>query len=368
MSPSPPATRVVVRAYGVTDTGQRRKNNEDAFIIADLARVSEEQVRDRELTLDASDHAVLLAVSDGMGGANAGEVASALVVDSLRKAMQESDGNWDEVTRRAVERANRDVFQAAADPSHKGMGATLTAVCVHGEHAHVAAVGDSRAYLLRGGAIRQMTKDQSFVQYLVELGALKPEAAESSAIKNVVLQAMGQKADVAVALGRLELRRGDRLLLCSDGLSNKLSAEDMREVVERAPSLPAACWELVEIANGRGGDDNITVVLAEVTGEAIMMADEQASLTRTFQVLAEYKAQAADLGLPPEEESYDDDAPLAVKPLVSQAPAQAPAAPSAPAPGAALAKGSPAGGVTWLWPLVAVVTLACVATLVLAMR
>ena len=267
-----------------------------------------------------------------------------------------------------MERANRDVFQAAADPSHKGMGATLTAVCVHGEHAHVAAVGDSRAYLLRGGTIRQMTKDQSFVQYLVELGALKPEAAESSAIKNVVLQAMGQKADVAVALGRLELRRGDRLLLCSDGLSNKLSAEDMREVVERAPSLPAACWELVEIANGRGGDDNITVVLAEVTGEAIMMADEQASLTRTFQVLAEYKAQAADLGLPPEEESYDDDAPLAVKPLVSQAPAQAPAVSSAPAPGAALAKGSPAGGMTWLWPLVAVVTLACVATLVLAMR
>lgn len=142
----------------------------------------------------------------------------------------------------------------------------------------------------------------------------------------------------------------------------------MREVVERAPSLPAACWELVEIANGRGGDDNITVILAEVTGEAIMMADEQASLTRTFQVLAEYKAQAADLGLPPEEESYDDDEPLAVKPLVSTAPGSTEPAASVPAPSASVSRAPAEGGTSWLWPLVAVVTLACVATLVLAMR
>lgn len=358
MSASPAATRVVVRAYGVTDTGQRRKNNEDAFIIADLARIAEEPVRDREITLDASDHAVLLAVSDGMGGANAGEVASALVVDSLRRAMQEAEGDWDEVTRRAVERANREVFTAAADPSHRGMGATLTAVCVHATHAHVAVVGDSRAYLLRGGTIRQMTKDQSFVQYLVDVGALAPSAADGSAVKNVVLQAMGQKADVAVALGRLELRRGDRLLLCSDGLSNKLSSDDMRQVVERAPSLPAACWELVELANARGGDDNITVVLAEVTGEAIMVADEAASLTRTFQVLAEYKAQAADLGIPPEDDEEDLDGPT-IRPLVSSAP------PAAPAPVAAAAS----AGRGWLLPaLVAIVVLASAVSIALAGR
>jgi serine/threonine protein phosphatase PrpC len=364
MSASPAPTRVVVRAYGVTDTGQRRKNNEDAFIIADLARLSEEQVRDREITLDASDHAVLLAVSDGMGGANAGEVASALVVDSLRRAMQEAEGDWDEVTRLAVERANREVFAAAADPSHKGMGATLTAVCVHATHAHVAVVGDSRAYLLRGGTIRQMTKDQSFVQYLVDLGALAPSAADGSAVKNVVLQAMGQKADVAVALGRLELRRGDRLLLCSDGLSNKVSADDMRAVVERAPTLPGACWELVELANARGGDDNITVVLAEVTGEAIMVADEAASLTRTFQVLSEYKAHAADLGLPDEDEDEDLDAPPPIRLLGS--PSEAPAA-AAPARAATAAPARAGRG--WLLPaLVALLALIGAVSIALASR
>lgn len=303
------AERVVVRAYGLSDPGHKRKTNEDAFIIADLAQVADDPIRDRELAFDATTKAVLLAVSDGMGGANAGEVASALAIDALRRAMRSADGNWDEVTRRAVESANSEVFSAAALPDQRGMGATLTALCLHGPHAHVAAVGDSRAYLLRGGRIRQMTRDQSFVQYLVDSGAISDDQRDTFAMKNIVLQAMGQKEDVAVALGRLALRRGDRLLLCSDGLSNLVTPEDMQNILEHAPTLPAACWELVELAKGRGGDDNITVVVADVSGSGLDLPDSDASLTRTFQVLNEYKATAADLGFVPSEESSDDDDP-----------------------------------------------------------
>src|SRR6185437_7634114 len=129
-------------------------------------------------TFDATERAVLLAVSDGMGGADAGEVASALVVESLRRAMTEAEGlDWNEATKQAVERANREVWSAARAPGRKGMGATVTAVCLQGDHAHIAEVGDSRAYLLRNARIRQVTRDQSFVQYLVDAGALKPEDA-----------------------------------------------------------------------------------------------------------------------------------------------------------------------------------------------
>ncbi len=141
-----------------------------------------------------------------------------------------------------------------------------------------------------------MTRDQSFVQYLVDAGALKPEEAATYPMKNVVLQAMGQNPDVQVALGRLELRRGDKLLLCSDGLSGKLKSEEMLAKVQQAPSLEAACHALVDLANERGGEDNITVVLARVEGEGLSVPRDQETLTQTFQVLAEYKAAGAGLG------------------------------------------------------------------------
>ena len=196
--------RVTVSAFGLSHPGRVRKNNEDAFLIAHLAEASEGAAPTEVVTFEAGESAVVLAVSDGMGGADAGEVASALVVQSLREAMMSAQGSWDEATRQAVERANRDVWAAAKEPGKKGMGATVTAVCVHGNLAHIAEVGDSRAYLLRNGRIRQITRDQSFVQFLVDSGALKPEEAAKYPLKNVVLQAMGQKEDVQVALGRLE--------------------------------------------------------------------------------------------------------------------------------------------------------------------
>jgi serine/threonine protein phosphatase PrpC len=340
MSEPRPSPRVTVSVFGLTDMGKVRTNNEDAFLISNLADAGPgggpagTAAPTEPGTFEAGEHAVLLAVSDGMGGADAGEVASALVIESLRRAMVEADGklDWDEATKQAVERANHEVWSAARAPGRKGMGATVTAVCVQGDHAHIAEVGDSRAYLLRNGRIRQMTRDQSFVQYLVDAGALKPEEAANYPMKNVVLQAMGQKPDVQVALGRLELRRADKLLLCSDGLSGKMKSEEMLAEVQQATSLEAACRALVDLANERGGEDNITVILARVDGEGLSIPRDQETLTQTFQVLAEYKA--AGTALADEDQEDEGERPVPPKRPAS-APAKRPAAAAPPAKRAA---------------------------------
>jgi serine/threonine protein phosphatase PrpC len=213
---------------------------------------------------------VLLAVSDGMGGHNAGEVASALVVDSLRRAMKTSraSASDDVVFERAVKSANRQVWEAAQLPGRNNhMGATLTAVFLRGATAYIAEVGDSRAYLLRRGRLVQVTHDQSFVQMLVDRGALAPEDAAAAPFKNVILQAMGQEPDVQVALGRIELRQGDCFLLCSDGLTNELGPTEIRDTILSAPWLDAACNALIELAKKRGGNDNITVLLGSLSGQ-----------------------------------------------------------------------------------------------------
>lgn len=319
---------VKLTAFGLTDPGRVRKNNEDAFLVAHLVNVAEGVAPTEEVSFDARAHAVVLAVSDGMGGADAGEVASALVVQSLRDAMMSAAGDWDEATKQAVEKANRAVWDAAKEPGKRGMGATVTAVCVHDTQAHIAEVGDSRAYLLRNGRIRQVTRDQSFVQFLVDSGALKPEEAEKYPMKNVVLQAMGQRPDVQVALGRLELRRGDRLLLCSDGLSGMVKAPEMRDALERATSLEQACRDLIALANERGGEDNITVVIAEVTGEGLAIPREAETLTQTFQVLAEYKAAAQNSDLHDDDPSDDPEEEPSAPPVAApSSPAEKPSAP-----------------------------------------
>jgi serine/threonine protein phosphatase PrpC len=284
---------VTVTAFGMTDPGKVRQNNEDALCIAELGQTVESGRTPPPGALavfDAAEHAVLLAVSDGVGGAEAGEVASALVLESLRRAMREQGGDADfgDVVKRAVERANRDVWDAARAPGKRGMGATVTAVCVHGDRAHIAEVGDSRAYILRAGRIRQITKDQSFVQYLIDAGALTAEEAEQNPLKNVVLQAMGQRPDVQVALGRLELRRGDKLLLCSDGLSGPVSSTEMLSTIQQATSLEEACRALVNLANEHGGPDNVTVVLASVHGEGLSPPRDHESVTQTLKVVQEY--------------------------------------------------------------------------------
>ncbi len=278
---------ILLSAFGLTDVGSVRTNNEDAFLIADLER--DEQSDRPWHDAAVSKRGILLAVSDGMGGAAAGEIASAMTVGSLRQWLGEDhQGVGTQVLiKEAVEEANRSVLDAAQDGEKQGMGATLTAVLVRGTMAHIAEVGDSRAYLIRAGRIRQVTRDQSYVQLLVEQGVVTREQAERSPHRNVILQAMGQRGDIVVALGRLELRSEDTFVLCSDGLSGKLSETEMRDIVNSSTDFPEAATRMVAIANERGGEDNITVVIARVSGAGVPAAESADGITRTLQNLQE---------------------------------------------------------------------------------
>jgi serine/threonine protein phosphatase PrpC len=162
------------------------------------------------------------------------------------------------------------------------MGATLTAAALSGDAVALLQVGDSRAYLLRGGEIKLATKDQSLVQQLVDVGQITEEDAETHMFRNVILQALGAQSDLSPVLSRARLQRGDMLLLCSDGLSGKLRAEEMHEIITRAGGdLAAACEQLVAEANARGGEDNITVVLARFDGEDLPASNSEAITVET---------------------------------------------------------------------------------------
>jgi serine/threonine protein phosphatase PrpC len=290
---------IALKVCAETDIGRVRPNNEDAFVVADLTGGAlletgagtrgGRQLAEFEIGL----RGVLLAVSDGLGGNQAGEIASALVVESLSRSLASGGVTRDPdvLLERATQLANREVWEAAHHAGREGMGATLTALYIRGHDAHIAEVGDSRAYLVRAGAIRQVTRDQSYVQLLVDAGAMTPEAAQATSQRHLILQAMGLEPNVNVALGRLELRRGDLFVLCSDGLSTKMSADEMRDTLLQSARLDVACARLVDLSNARGGDDNITVIAASVSGD-LPRAKARESISDTYRVIQEFEAEA----------------------------------------------------------------------------
>lgn len=286
---SRPGIAAIVYAVGVTDTGRVRAVNEDAFVIADMS-ADMATATSRGPLFNVGSRGVLLAVSDGMGGAEAGEVASALALESLREHLDDSCRASDilQSVKCAVEAANRDVVVAAREPSHGGMGATLVAVIVHRALAHIASVGDSRVYLIRGGEILQLTQDQSYVEVLIGAGVISREEAQTSPYRNVILQAMGRRDAVTVALVRLALRLGDVLLLCSDGLSNKVADAEMLRIVSDSATHEQACARLIELANERGGEDNITVIIAEVAGLELAKPTSSEAVTETIEVVQKF--------------------------------------------------------------------------------
>lgn len=290
------ANEIIISVFARTDTGMIRPGNEDAFLVADLTTGK------IGLGPDMSTHRVgelgsLLVVSDGLGGAAAGEVASEMAVKSIREALLKLPTNLDlsERMKRAAEITNENIWnQAQKNPHLAGMGATLTAVLVHGSAAFIAQVGDSRAYLIRGDRIKQITKDQSLAQILLESGAIKADQA-SSVPQNVIMQALGTSPVVQTAITAVEFFKNDYLLLCSDGLSNKVSAEEMKAAVLEM-DLPSACRKLIELANERGGEDNITVVVARFDGDSLESAgDSSNTITGSFQILSEFKLSDSQL-------------------------------------------------------------------------
>jgi len=277
------AQGTVVTVFARTDIGKVRTNNEDAFVVSDLMGSAPILATLCPVTVEVKDRGLLLAVSDGMGGPEAGEVASALVLQALRLGMSTVTATGAEVAlRSSVEWANERVWNKARETGRDGMGATLTAVLLHAGCAYIAEIGDSRAYVLRGQRLVQLTRDQSYVQRLLDAGVLTRQQAETFEHRNVILQAMGLKPTVVVALNRLALRRHDRYLLCSDGLSEKVKDEEMQGVVLASATLQSACSKLVEMALDRGGEDNVTAILAEVGGDDLpLWTDAEPMLLET---------------------------------------------------------------------------------------
>jgi PPM family protein phosphatase len=278
---------VVVNISARTDVGMCRRGNEDCFMVADLT------TGHTGLVPEVSTHRLgqngsLLVVSDGMGGAVAGEIASDLSVKSVKDYLLNTTAptNVSGRLQTAVESANRAVWQCAQQNQNlQGMGATLTAVLCHEGTAYIAQVGDSRAYLVRAGRIKQLTKDQSLVQLLIDAQAIRPEQA-NQVPNNVILQALGTRPDVIVAMTSVELCRDDYIALCSDGLSNKVTAEELRDVIVRGGNdLTGSCRQLIELANARGGEDNITILVARFDGSSLESAAERSSITGSMQAL-----------------------------------------------------------------------------------
>ncbi|CAN5807783.1 hypothetical protein BH11MYX2_BH11MYX2_17940 [soil metagenome] len=281
---------VKMTVSAMSDVGRIRDHNEDAFAIMDLASGSQIDALRADRTVDVHEKGVLLALSDGMGGAEAGEVASALVLESLQKALEKEDrGAIHEQLESAVQRANRNVFFEAKLDNRQGMGATLVALFIRGDEAYIAEVGDSRGYLLRKGRLRQITRDQSLVQLLVDQGVMTADEARHSPSKNVILQAMGLAKDVRVAIARLRLRRGDRFMLCSDGITNPVADDELQQILTGSEPR-AACDTMIALANERGGDDNQTAIVADLTGDSLPLPDEFETVTETYEVLKRYDA------------------------------------------------------------------------------
>ncbi len=232
------------RAAGLTDPGRRRLRNEDAFIC----------------------EPPLFAVADGMGGARAGEIAAGLAATALGEAGSEAQGEEGVVA--LITEANRRIWERSlADPQTAGMGTTVTAALVDADTGAVGIghVGDSRAYLLRGGRLEQLTTDHSLVAELVQSGVLTPEEAERHPQRSAITRALGTEPSVEVDAFTVQAEPGDLFLLCSDGLPTMVGEDEMHEAIERAGRDPArAADALVAAANEHGGEDNVTVVLFEL--------------------------------------------------------------------------------------------------------
>ena len=241
------------RTAGLTDTGRKRRHNEDSFVLSPP----------------------VFAIADGMGGANAGEVASELAVEALREVPSDGDGEGRVVS--LIQEANRRVYERALeDAAASGMGTTMTLALLEENAVRIGHVGDSRAYLLRNGELHQLTEDHSLVGELVRSGKLAPEDAESHPQRSVITRVLGTDPDVDVDRLTVETQPGDLFLLCSDGLYSMVGNDKILELVERhRGDLDAAAKALVRAANRVGGDDNITVVAFEIAPEGEAAPDDE---------------------------------------------------------------------------------------------
>ena len=253
----------MLESYGLTDVGRRRKLNEDSYVV------------DGETGL--------FAVCDGMGGHNAGEVASRLAIEALTAFVQKSAGEEKDITwpygleahlsfeanrlKTAVKLANKKVFKSADNrEDYTGMGTTLVAAIVSGKMVTIGSAGDSRAYLFRSGELKQLTRDDSWVSAAWAEGILSHDEIDRHPLRNVITKAVGAKEEIELDTVEHHLQKGDVILLCSDGLHSMINDEAILKTITPFPAtLPEAAQKLIDAANEAGGKDNVSVVLLRYT-------------------------------------------------------------------------------------------------------
>ena len=240
--------------WGITDPGCTRTQNQDAFQVEKLGR-----------------NTLLCIVCDGMGGAKSGNVASTLAVDVF---VQEVKRTWvsgmdaekiDQMLQNAVKLANFTVYdQAKQFEEFSGMGTTLVAVLVHGKHATIVNIGDSRVYSIKPDGVRQLTVDHSLVQMMISRGELTPEQARTYPGKNLITRAIGTESSVECDIYHRKLENGECLLLCTDGLSNMVDEQEILFEIVHGDNKKGSCEQLLQIAKNRGAPDNVTCLLVQV--------------------------------------------------------------------------------------------------------
>lgn len=249
---------MIFRACGRTDKGLTRPNNEDRYCIAE--------------------NPTLFIVADGMGGHAAGEIASQIAIDATLDQIKKADSppeqfvgeynkNISDAANRlasAVRLANQVIYKTAQDnKAWRGMGTTITVVWpVANDKIAIAHVGDSRIYLIRDNKIKRLTRDHSIIEEQIDQGLITEKQVPNSGVKNIITRCLGYESQVQVDVNELELENDDKLLLCSDGLTNMVSDEEILDILNTKEKLATICDKLIETANRKGGKDNITVVLA----------------------------------------------------------------------------------------------------------
>ncbi|MEM7736513.1 MAG: Stp1/IreP family PP2C-type Ser/Thr phosphatase [Deinococcota bacterium] len=247
VKPRPDDSKTRVKHAGLSEVGQVRAVNQDSFWADDIA-----------------DKGFLAVVADGMGGHKAGEIASQKAVTVMSKTLEHSTEVPPTAIAKAVQAANLEIYNYASDnPEHKGMGTTLSSVFIDDQVGLVAHIGDSRAYLIREGTIRQLTQDHSWVAERVRLGILTADEARNHRWRNVITNALGANPEIKLDMMSFEVLPQDRILLCSDGITSLIEDETLAKIVSQY-SPDQAVEELIDRANEQGSPDNVTAVIVSV--------------------------------------------------------------------------------------------------------
>lgn len=263
---------MLAEIFGSSTVGLIRQDNQDSFLIANLETGDIATVAAPSL-VSVHTAPFILVVADGVGGAASGALASSIASETIlaelhhwwHRVPKRDRASIAAILRKAIDVANKAIYQKAhTTPEHHGMGTTTTLALIVDSDAYLAQVGDSRAYLVRKGVARQITKDQSFVQRLIDAGRMTEREAEQSEHRNIILQALGPEEKVTCDLYHEKLESADFLVLCSDGLSNQVSLDDIARITAGAARPEEICAALIEEAMHTGAPDNVTVLAARI--------------------------------------------------------------------------------------------------------